>query len=98
MLEGRAAAARAHYLEAQRLWRELGLNYWLAMCDLNIVVTGALEPAERRRAADEARGILTRLRAQPLIERLDAAIAAVGPTATTEPAHDTSDQAAPAAR
>ncbi|MBA3741189.1 MAG: hypothetical protein H0W98_08615, partial [Chloroflexi bacterium] len=98
MLEGRAAEARAHYLEAQRLWRELGLNYLLAMCDLDIVVTGALEPAERRRAADEARTIFTRLRAQPLIDRLDAALAAVGPIATAEPAPDTSDQGAPAAR
>lgn len=71
-LEGRPTAARALYADAQRLWRELGLSFWLAMCDLDIVITGAMEPAERARAAAEAREIFTRLRAQPLLDRLDA--------------------------
>jgi class 3 adenylate cyclase len=88
MLEHRAGDARAHYLEAQRIWRELGLPFWMALCDMDIVVTGALEPAERRRAADEARRILTALGAQPLVDRLDAALAAdstsVATTATPE--------------
>ncbi|MCA1588110.1 MAG: AAA family ATPase, partial [Chloroflexi bacterium] len=50
-LEGRAAEARALYADAQRLWRELGLTFWLAMCDLDIVIVGAMEAAERARAA-----------------------------------------------
>jgi class 3 adenylate cyclase len=83
MLEGRAVDARTHYLEALRIWRELGLPYWVALCDLDIVVTGALEPAERRRAADEGRGILAALGAQPLIDRLDAALAAESVSAAT---------------
>ncbi len=46
------------------------------MTDLDIVVAGAMEPDERRRAADEARDIFTELRAAALLERLDAALAA----------------------
>jgi hypothetical protein len=76
MLEGRPADARAHYAEAQRLLRELGLMYWLGMCDLDIVILGAMEADERRRAADEARTIFTRLGALPLLARLDAALSA----------------------
>jgi class 3 adenylate cyclase len=76
MLEGRHADARAHYAEAQRLLRELGLMYWLGMCDLDTVILGAMEADERRRAADEARTIFTRLGALPLLARLDAALSA----------------------
>jgi hypothetical protein len=76
MLEGRVADARAHYAEAQRLLRELDLGYVLGMCDLDIVIVGAMEADERRRAADEARSIFTRLGARPLLARLDAALSA----------------------
>ncbi len=76
MLEGRTAEARAHYAEAQRAWREIGLDYTLALCDLDIVVTGAMEPAERRRAAEEARATFTRIGAEPFLDRLNAAVAA----------------------
>jgi hypothetical protein len=76
MLEGRPADARTHYAEAQRLWRELGLAYLLGMCDLDIVIVGAMEAEERRRAADEARAIFTRLGAQPLLARLDVSLGA----------------------
>ena len=93
MLEGRAADARVGYADAQRRWRELGLPPWLAMCDLDIVVTGAMEPDERRRAADEAREIFERLRAQGLIDRLDAALAADGsrPAPAASPARVTEE-------
>jgi hypothetical protein len=87
MLEGRAAEARAHYAEAQRAWREIGLDYALACCDLDIVVTGAMEPAERRRAAEEARATFARIGAQPFLDRLNAAMAAEtggAPAATGE--------------
>jgi hypothetical protein len=73
MLEGRTADARAHYAEAQRLAREIEMPFMLGLIDLDIAVTGAMEPAERRRAIDEARDIFTRLRAEALLERLDAA-------------------------
>jgi hypothetical protein len=78
MLEGRRADARSHYFDAQHRFRELGTQLWLAMTDLDVVVTGAMEPEERRRAADEAREIFTRLRANALLGLLDAALAKAG--------------------
>ncbi|MGH2446261.1 MAG: adenylate/guanylate cyclase domain-containing protein [Candidatus Limnocylindria bacterium] len=80
-LEGRTGDARARYADAQRLLRELGLDFRLAQCDLEIVITGAMEADERRRAADEAREIFTRLRATALLDRLDAALATEAPAA-----------------
>ena len=77
-LEGRGSEARAHYADAQRRWRELGCQLWLALTDLDIVITGAMEADERRRAAEEARGILTALRATVLLDRLDRAEADAG--------------------
>jgi class 3 adenylate cyclase/tetratricopeptide (TPR) repeat protein len=73
-LEGRAAEARARFAEAKRLHAEMGTQFWLAMTDLDIVITGAMEPDERRQAADEAREIFTRLGANALLARLDAAM------------------------
>jgi len=75
MLEGRPSDARRLYVDALGRWQDLGLPTWLALCQLDIIETGALEPAERRRAADEARGFFERVRARPFIERLDAALA-----------------------
>ncbi|MBA2633399.1 MAG: AAA family ATPase [Chloroflexi bacterium] len=83
MLEGRPGEARAEFAEAQRLWRELDATYWLGMTDLDIVVTGAMESDERRRAAEEAREIFTQLRAQALLDRLDAALGSQAPTPDT---------------
>jgi len=99
MLEGRRDEARAHYAEAQRILREIGARYWLGMTDLDIVITGAMEPDERRRAADEAREIFIGLRAVALLERLDAALATGnGPAATPKPASvDASAEVAPRA-
>jgi len=74
MLEGRVDEAQAHYAEAQAIFRQIGARSWLGMTGLDIVVTGAMEPDERRRAADEARDIFTGLRAAALLERLDAAL------------------------
>ncbi|MGH2446260.1 MAG: hypothetical protein ACRDGD_09515, partial [Candidatus Limnocylindria bacterium] len=82
-LEGRAADARAHYAEAQRIARDIGTPYWLGMTNLDIVITGAMEADERRRAADEAREIFTRLRANALLDRLDAALAIGAPAAAS---------------
>jgi hypothetical protein len=74
-LEGRAAEARAAFGEAQRAWRDMDARFWLAMTDLDIVITGAMEPDERRRAAEEARAIFSDLRATTLLDKLDAALA-----------------------
>ncbi len=76
MLEGRSTDARARYAEALRVAREIGTPYWTGLIDLDIAITGAMEPSERRRAVDEAREIFTRLRADALLARLDAAVAA----------------------
>jgi hypothetical protein len=73
-LEGRSADARALYAGAARVWVELGSTFWLGMTDIDLVVTGAMEPDERDRSADEARQIFTQLRAKPLLDRLDAAL------------------------
>ncbi|MGH2402332.1 MAG: hypothetical protein ACRDE6_06440, partial [Candidatus Limnocylindria bacterium] len=76
MLEGRTTDARARFAEAQRLTREMRTPFLLGLVDLDIAVTVAMEPAERRRAVDEAREIFTRLEADALLARLDAAVAA----------------------
>jgi len=74
MLEGRPADARAAYAEAQRLAREGGYRLWLAQADLDIVRFGAMEEAERRQAADEAREIFTGLRADRVPRPVDEAL------------------------
>jgi hypothetical protein len=74
MLEGRTADARTLTEEARRLARDIGAKTWVGLIDLDAVITGALEPDERRRAADEAREIFTDLRAPRLLARLDEAL------------------------
>ncbi len=84
IVEGRTADARRGYADAQARWQDLGLATWLALCQLDAVETGALEPPERRRAAEEARVFFERVGAPRLIERLDGALARV-PAATPPP-------------
>jgi len=74
-VEGRHDDARAAYAAAQRDFRELGVIVPLAMCQLDLVVVGAMEPAERQRAAEEARSTFERLGMRPFLERLDRALA-----------------------
>ena len=71
-LEGRSADARALYLQALRMMRELGLRTWLGILTLDALASGTLDADEHRRAADEAREIFTSVRAQGLLDRLDA--------------------------
>ena len=71
-LEGRNADARALYLQALRMMRELGLRTWLGILTLDALASGTLDADEHRRAADEAREIFTSVRAQRLLDRLDA--------------------------
>jgi class 3 adenylate cyclase len=87
-IEGRTSDARAHFAEAQRAWRDIGSPLWLGLTDVDILATGAMEPDERRRAADEAREIFTRLRATALLDRLDAAIEADADRGAAPPARD----------
>jgi class 3 adenylate cyclase/tetratricopeptide (TPR) repeat protein len=73
-VEGRRADARAQYLEALRLFRELGLAWVAANIGLDAIIADALEPAERQRVADEARATFERLGARPYLVQLDAAL------------------------
>ena len=81
-VEGRRTDARAHFLEALRLFRELGLAWIAANTALDAVVADVLEPAERQRVADEARATFERLGAKPYLAQLDNALSAAP---TTEP-------------
>jgi class 3 adenylate cyclase/tetratricopeptide (TPR) repeat protein len=86
-LEGRRADALAAYREAIRVWREFGLDFALALTELDMLIALGPEEAEAAALADEARGILTRLGAAPLVKRLDDALVPatpIAPTARTE--------------
>ncbi len=86
-LEGRHDDARATYAKAQREFRDLGLIVPLAMCQLDLVIVGAMEPAERQRAADEARATFERLGMRPFLERLERALATPPVRATDRTSH-----------
>jgi tetratricopeptide (TPR) repeat protein len=74
-LEGRMADAAAGYHDAARRWRELGVDWDLALCDLDAVrFLGEADHRLSREAADEARQIFTRLGAKPFLARLEAAM------------------------
>ncbi len=73
-LDGRPAEALALYRDALRAWRDLGLAWDEALTAIDMATL--LDPAEPevRAAAEAARETLTRLRAQPFLERLETAL------------------------
>ena len=73
-LSGRSDEARMKYRTALRSWRDLGLPFDEALTALDMATL--LDPAEPevQVAAESAREVLTRLRAQPFLDRLGAAI------------------------
>ena len=75
-LGGRPAEALGLYADALRGFRDLGVALDEAFTAIEMATL--LDPAlpEIRDAADVARGILTRLRARPFLDRLEAAMAA----------------------
>jgi hypothetical protein len=75
-VEGRRADARALYLEAMRLFRELGMAWVEANVGLDAIVADVFEPAERQRVADGVRATFERLGALPYLAQLDAALSA----------------------
>jgi class 3 adenylate cyclase/tetratricopeptide (TPR) repeat protein len=75
-LEGRTDEARALFARAQALAREIGALKELAMTNLTMVLMPGLDPADRAPAAAEAREIFERLGATPMVERIDAGLAA----------------------
>jgi hypothetical protein len=73
-LEGRRADAMSLYRDSLRAWRDLGLAWDEALCELDMVLLLGLDDPEVRAAGDAARDILTRLEAAPILARLDAAL------------------------
>ncbi len=73
--DGSVAEALGLYRNSLRRWRDLRLVLDEALCVIDMATL--LDPAEPdvRAAADAAREILRRLKATPLLERLDAAMA-----------------------
>ena len=81
-LEGRRGDAVLAYREAASMWRDLGLRFDLALCQLELVTHAASTDRDRAPAADEARTILEELRAQPYLDRLDRVADAAAPVNT----------------
>jgi class 3 adenylate cyclase/tetratricopeptide (TPR) repeat protein len=81
-LEGRHGAAIAGYEVALGRWRGLGAEFDLALCVMDMATLLGPE-AVAASAADEARAILERVGATPLLQRLDAALGR--PHAAAEP-------------
>jgi tetratricopeptide (TPR) repeat protein len=74
-LEGRTDEAASQFEGAFAAWRALDLAWPFAQCQLACVELLAADHETGRVAADEVRQILTELRAQPFLERLEAATA-----------------------
>jgi hypothetical protein len=81
-LERRQESALTLYRGALQAWRDLGCACDEALCALDMA--SLLDPAEPevRAAAERAREILSGLRAQPFLERLDARMGHAGASAT----------------
>ncbi len=93
-LDGHPHDALALYREALRVWRDLGLVWDEALCAIDMA--SLLDPGEPevRGAAERAREILVLLRAQPFLERLEAAMA--NPTRERGPLRSVAAERAPA--
>jgi hypothetical protein len=74
-LDGRVREALVMYRDALRAWRDLGLLYDEAVTGMDMVILLDPGDAEVRAAAEASRGILERLGARPLLERLDTELA-----------------------
>ena len=70
-MEGRASEAGAGFREAARQWRDLGLQFDLALCHLDLLATIGSGASGARAAADEARLILMELQAEPFLKLLE---------------------------
>ena len=88
-LDGRRAEAIAGYRDVLRGWRQLDLAFDEALAALDMAILlapTAGEMAEAPAAIDWTRETLTRLRAAPLLERLDEATAGVAAKVPTDAA------------
>ncbi len=82
-LEQGPEAAAPEFRAAAGLWREIGSDFDLAMCQLDAALALGLGSTDGRAAADEARTILDRLGATPFLTRLDDLEAGDGAAAMT---------------
>jgi class 3 adenylate cyclase/tetratricopeptide (TPR) repeat protein len=73
-LAGRDGDAQAGYVDACRRWRDVGLDFEAAMCQLSFVTVLGASSAEGRAAAEDARSLFERLGARPLVALVDAAV------------------------
>jgi class 3 adenylate cyclase/tetratricopeptide (TPR) repeat protein len=73
-LQGRPKESATAYADAAARWRDLGVAFDLALCQLDFVMLVTDHP-EAVSAAREAKEILTPLGAKPFVERLEAALA-----------------------
>ncbi len=71
---GETEAATEAFLDAIRQWRDLGLAFDLALCELDFVRFVGGESPDIRAAADEARSIFTRLGAPAFLRRLNESV------------------------
>lgn len=78
---GRRGDAALAFRDAAGMWRDLGLRFDLAICQLDLVTHAATTDRERAPAAEEARTIFTELGAVPFLARLDA-VTSAGPAHT----------------
>ncbi len=74
-LEGHMAEALAMYREVLRGWREIGAAFDEALTVVDMVTFLGADEADMRSAAQWARTTLTRLGAQPFLDRMDAGLA-----------------------
>ena len=74
-LAGNERSALTGYHAAQVAWRELGCDFDLALCAIDMATLLGPGHPEVVAAADEARTILERIGARPFVDRLDAAMA-----------------------
>jgi tetratricopeptide (TPR) repeat protein len=81
-LDGRRREAIVGFAEALRDWREMGLGFEAAVCQLDHVLTLGTSEPEGRTAAAEARDVFERLGAQPLLTLLTDAMGSEAPGST----------------
>ena len=92
-IEGRRSESLAAFLDATRRWRDLGLTFEAAVCELSLVtMLGTAEP-EARAAADDAAAVFDRLGAQPLVTLLEKAMRAAPAVADPRPASARAEEA-----
>ena len=86
-LEGRRDEAIGSFVDALRLFRELGFEFEVARVALDFLLLLGPEAPEARSAGEEARATFERLGAKPYLERLEVAMA----RATASPSESTAE-------